>query len=212
MNFINPHYVLNGYRNGIFPMAQSKTSKEIFWIRPEERGIIPIGSVHISRSLKRYIKANPIETTLNTCFKEVVKRCANRNTSWINTELFNMYRILNERGYAFSIEIWLNKELIGGLFGITIGSCFCGESMFSSSTNGSKLALVVTMARLNYNNFKLFDTQFPTSHLKSMGGCSISQEDYEQLLLSTIDDNCSLQNFPSDYSWSEIIQLNNQTL
>tara|TARA_X000001036_G_scaffold404132_1_gene411209 strand:- start:46 stop:687 length:642 start_codon:yes stop_codon:yes gene_type:complete len=213
MTSFSSYTVLLGYRRGIFLMAESKTSKEMVWIKPKERGIIPIGKLHISRSLKKYIKSNKFHTTINTAFEEVVARCANRPTSWINQELFNIYQDLYKQGHAFSIEVWLNKKLIGGLFGIKIGSCFCGESMFSAEKNGSKLALIATMARLQYNEFKLFDTQFPTTHLNSMGGCTITQIAYERLLFESIDDiEHTLTKFPSNYSWSEIIQLNNHRL
>ena len=201
-----------GYRTGIFPMAKSKTSKEIYWVKPKVRGIVPIGKLHISKSLKRFIKSNVIEATINQHFLTVVESCADRSETWINDELKFIYNMLYEQGHAVSIEIWLNSKLIGGLFGISIGSCFCGESMFSSANNGSKLALIVTMARLKYNNFKLFDTQFPNDHLKRMGGISISQNKYEVLLMNCLKDKCSLVEFPSTYSWSEIMQLNNQTL
>ena len=212
MSLPNIQNILEGYRQGIFPMANSKQSKSFFWVKPEERGIIPIGKLHISRSLKKYIKANTIQTTLNTCFEVVVKHCANRQNTWINSELSNIYQILYENGYAISIEVWLDKQLIGGLFGIKIGSCFCGEGMFSLASNGSKLALLVTMARLNYNDFKLFDMQFPTSHLESMGGCTISQTKYEKLLAMSINDKRLFHDFPSGYSWSDIMHLNNQVL
>ena len=208
----NINYIMSGYRRGIFPMAESKSSKEIFWIKPEERGIIPIGKLHISRSLKKFIKAKTFHSTVNRCFAEVVERCADRKKSWINSELFDLYIELHKAGYAVSVEIWQNEDLIGGLFGITVGSCFCGESMFSTTTNGSKLALIVTMARLNYNKFRLFDTQFPTNHLKSMGGKTISQANYEDLLSKLIYDKRTLLSLPKNYSWSELIQLNNHIL
>lgn len=204
--------IILGYRQGIFPMAQSRKSEDIFWVKPEERGILPIGKLHISRSLKKFIKSSEIYTTVNTCFEEVVENCANRSTTWINRKLSNIYYDLFQKGYGYSIEVWLDQKLIGGLFGLKIGSCFCGESMFSASTNGSKIALVVTMARLKYNNFKLFDTQFPNNHLESMGGCTVSQADYEKMLFASINDNCTLIDFPKSYSWSDIIQLNNHTL
>ncbi len=203
---------MSGYRRGVFPMAESKSSEEIFWIKPEERGIIPIGKLHISRSLKKLIKAKTFHSTVNKCFAEVVKRCADRKNTWINSKLFDLYIELHKGGHAISVEIWQNKDLIGGLFGITVGSCFCGESMFSTATNGSKLALIVTMARLKYNKYRLFDTQFPTSHLQSMGGKTISQATYENLLSHLIYDERTLLSLPKNYSWPELLQLNNHIL
>ena len=212
MNYLTAKDLLSGYRIGIFPMAVSKNSKEIFWVKPDTRGIMPIGKLHVSRSLKKFIRSNSIDTTINQCFSEVVEHCANRTDTWINSELNNIYQELYDDGCAVSIEIWLNKKLIGGLFGVTVGSCFCGESMFSLHSNGSKLALVVTMARLNYNKFKLFDTQFTTTHLKSMGGCEITQLQYEQLLLSSANEKQHSIYLPDSFSWSEIMQLNNHKL
>ena len=193
-------------------MAEDKNAAGFCWVRPEERGILPLGKLHISRSLKRYVKSNSIELTINTHFKEVVKSCADRPVTWINEELFEIYLMLFEKRHASSIEIWQNEELIGGLFGIAIGSCFCGESMFSAKVNGSKIALIVTMALLVYNKFKLFDTQFPSNHLKSMGGCTISQIEYERLLSLSLGDHRTIDTFPRDYSWSSIMQLTNHKL
>ena len=204
--------ILDGYRRGIFPMAKSKDSREIMWVKPIERGVIPVGQLHISKSMRKHIKSRLITNTINNCFEEVVRRCADRPDTWINNDLSKFYKELYARGYAFSIEIWSHEKLIGGLFGICIGSCFCGESMFSSEPNGSKLALIVTMARLIYNKFKLFDTQFPSDHLKSMGGCTITQACYEKRLLACINDNQSLLQLPKNYSWVEILQLNNHKL
>ena len=141
-----------------------------------------------------------------------MKLCADRETSWINHQLLDIYYELYKKGSAFSVEIWMNDKLVGGLFGVAVGSCFCGESMFSLATNGSKLALVATMARLIYAGFKLFDTQFPNKHLQSMGGCAISQSKYEILLSDCIDHHCDFLNFPVTCTWSELIQLNNHTL
>ena len=115
MGPISTESILHGYRNGIFPMADSRSSKEVFWVKPEERGIIPIGKLHISRSLKKYIKRYQFHTTINTCFKEVVQRCANRSTTWINSDLLSIYYELYQKGHAFSIEVWLNDFLVGGL-------------------------------------------------------------------------------------------------
>ena len=209
---LNLNDALVAYRQGIFPMAESKTSNEIFWIKPEERGIIPIGKLHISRSLKKYIKSKNIKITINMSFDEVVQLCADRPTSWINNELLKMYRNLKNEGSAVSIEAWDGKDLIGGLFGVIVGSCFCAESMFSSAINGSKLALVATMGLLKFNGFQLFDTQFPNKHLESMGGITIPQSKYEKFLISCINENCGITDFPNDYSWSEIMQLNNDKL
>ena len=212
MTSISYKTILSGYRKGIFPMAKNKTSESLFWVKPESRGIIPIGQLHISKSLKKFIKSNKINTSINKCFPNVVNLCADRSDTWINEQLTDIYQELYETGYACSIEIWMRQKLIGGLFGLTIGSCFCGESMFSLSTNGSKLALIATMAHLNYSGFTLFDTQFSSTHLLSMGGIEILQTEYETLLSSAITNRATFLDLPTSYSWPEMMQLNNQTL
>ncbi len=209
---LNIENILFGYRQGIFPMAESKKSKEIFWVKPKERGIIPIGKLHISKNLKKFVKNKTFRISINTCFQLVVKNCADRPETWINNTLINIYQELYRNGHAHSIEVWLNDKLIGGLFGIAFGSCFCGESMYSSEINGSKLALIATMYRLRYNKFKLFDTQFPTDHLRSMGGLTIPQEEYEKLLSTSVDDLRNFLSFPNSYSWSEMVQLSSHKL
>ena len=212
MNRLTAKDVLTGYRIGIFPMAESKNSSKISWIKPKRRGVIPIGKLHISRSLKKFIRSHELSMTLNTCFSKVVDHCADRPDTWINKQLYQIYLELYKLRYAVSIEIWSKNQLIGGLLGVKIGSCFCGESMFSLSPNGSKLALIVTMAHLKYNNFTLFDTQFITDHLLKMGGCEISQIDYERRLATATLNHCKFANLPVGYSWLEIMQLNNHTL
>ena len=204
--------ILLGYGSGIFPMAKSKDASELCWVKPKKRGVIPIGKLHISKSLRKFIRSEDLNVSLNRCFLNVVNHCANRENTWINDELYKIYLELHQLGYAISIEVWSNNKLIGGLFGIKIGSCFCGESMFSVSKNGSKLAMIVTMALLQYNNFTLFDTQFMTEHLKTMGGFEITQTDYEKQLAIATTHRISFRNFPNYYSWPEIMQLNNHKL
>ena len=212
MSHIHAKDMLLGYSIGIFSMADGKSSKELFWIKPEKRGVIPIGELHISKSLKKFIRSNNFTISLNNCFSKVVEHCADRPDTWINNELYKSYMELNKLGYALSIEVWSSEILIGGLFGVKIGSCFCGESMFSLSKNGSKLAMIVTMAHLIYNKFTLFDTQFISDHLKRMGGCEISQIDYERQLALAVKNQREFNTFPIDYSWLEILQLNNHKL
>ena len=204
--------ILLGYHAGIFLMAKNKNSNELYWVKPKKRGVIPIGRLHISKSLRKFIRSEDLNVSLNRCFLDVVNHCANRENTWINDELHKIYLKLYQLGYAISIEVWSNHKLIGGLFGVKIGSCFCGESMFSVSKNGSKLAMVVTMALLKYNEFTLFDTQFMTEHLKTMGGSEITQTDYEKQLAIATMHNRNFRNFPHNYSWPEIMQLNNQRL
>lgn len=212
MGHLSASNILQGYSTGIFPMADSRNSSELCWVKPKNRGIMPIGGLHISKSLKKFIRNNELDMTINKCFSEVVDLCANRSDTWINKELHSIYLELHKLKHAVSVEIWSKKQLIGGLFGVCIGSCFCGESMFTVSKNGSKVAMIVTMALLQYNGYTLFDTQFMTQHLRIMGGHEISQLEYETKLAKATSQKCQFLNVPNNYSWSEIIQLNNHKL
>ena len=211
-NYIDTQEMLRAYRSGIFPMAIGKESNSISWIRPIKRGIIPIGYLHISRSTKKFIRKTEVKSSINTCFKDILKNCANREDTWINKPIYESYIRLYELGYAHSVEIWEGSALAGGLFGISIGSCFFGESMFSLRPNGSKLALIFTMASLIYSGYKLFDVQFLTDHLKTMGAKEINNEEYQKILSLGLKTESNLLDLSSDYSWSKIIQLNNQKL
>ena len=209
---ISTETILKAYKKGIFPMAEGAKSQKIVWIKPERRGILPIGKLHISRSMKKFIRKEEIQTSINTCFTDVLTNCKNRNDTWINSQLSEVYLDLNIKGHALSIEIWRDKKLIGGLLGVVVGACFFGESMFSLFNNGSKLALIVTMARLVNGKFLLFDTQFLSHHLSTMGGCEIPDSQYMAILTKGLATKSNFFNFPTNYSWSEMIQLSSQNL
>ncbi len=209
---ISTNTLLHAYSQGIFPMAQSAKSETIVWIRPEQRGIIPIGKLHISRSMRKFIRKEEIKMSINSCFRDVLENCRNRKATWINNQLFNLYLDLNRTGHALSVEVWKGQVLIGGLLGVAIGSCFFGESMFSSFKNGSKLALIGTMARLVNAKFILFDTQFLNDHLVTMGGCEIPSAQYTDILSKGLNSKSDFFKFPETYSWFEMIQLSSQNL
>lgn len=178
--------MLWGYANGIFPMASSADDPALHWCEPTERGILPVGGVHISRSMRRHLRQSGWRATLNTDFAAVVRACANREETWINGELFRLYGALHEMGRAHSLEIRLGREIVGGVFGLTIGGAFFGESMFSAQKNGSKAALIWLSAHLDACGFTLFDTQYPTPHLTSMGGKVIPRVVYLRRLSRAI--------------------------
>ena len=185
--------LLLGYTLGIFPMANGADDDEIMWIHPKKRGIIPLENLHISRGLRRKLNSRKYHSTFNKNFYKVVSHCRNRKETWINDILVDKYVELHKKEFAHSVEIWLDKELIGGLFGISIGACFFGESMFSLKNDGSKLALVSIINRLKSCGHKLFDTQFFTPHLGSMGGIEISKIKYEKILKANITKNIKFQ-------------------
>jgi leucyl/phenylalanyl-tRNA---protein transferase len=183
---ITPDVLLRAYSIGLFPMAESAGDPEIFWVEPEMRGIIPLDDFHVPRSLAKAIKKNPFDIRVNTAFSEVMKGCAaeapDRPTTWINETIHGLYNALNRFGHAHSVEAFEGDELVGGLYGVSLGAAFFGESMFSRRTNASKICLVHLVERLQARGFTLLDTQFTTDHLKNFGAIDVPKKDYAKLL------------------------------
>lgn len=195
---ITPEILLRAYAMGIFPMAQSRDDAEIHWVDPRRRGIFPLDRFHISHSLAKAIRKADYEIYLNRDFSGTVQACADRQETWINREIFDLYAELYRNGFAHSIEVWRHDQLIGGVYGVTLGAAFFGESMFSRQKNGSKLALAWLIHRLRAGGFKLFDTQFLTPHLASLGAIEITRAQYHQRLQSALEKPATL--FPKDYT------------
>ncbi|HPE24226.1 leucyl/phenylalanyl-tRNA--protein transferase [Albidovulum sp.] len=179
--------MLSGYAHGIFPMAEGRDANLLHWVDPKLRGIFPLDNFHISRSLRRQILAGNYTIRTDTAFRAVVEACAGRAETWINAELLGLYDTLHAAGFAHSLEVWENGELAGGVFGIALGGAFFGESMFSARTGGSKIALAYLIDRLRRAGFVLFDTQFLTPHLASLGAIEISRADYRRRLASALE-------------------------
>ena len=156
-------------------MGDQNNGDQIFWCNPIVRAIIPISKLHISRSLKRLCKKREFKFSINHDFLTTLTNCANRNETWINESIISSYKKLHDLGYAHSIEVWEDKKIKGGLYGVAIGKVFFAESMFSKSSNGSKIALIALMGILALNKFQLLDVQFMTNHLKTMGAKEISR-------------------------------------
>lgn len=194
--------LLRAYQNGIFPMAESREDPGVFWVDPEIRGILPIDGFHLSRSLKRTLLKTPFRASLNTDFCAVVKACADRDETWISNTIFDLYRQLHQWGYAHSLEIWDGKVLVGGVYGVALGQAFFGESMFSRRRDASKIALAWLVAHLHACGFKLFDTQFLTDHLASLGAFEIEREDFHRLLDAALKGPADItaQALPDAYS------------
>lgn len=167
-------------------MAEGRDDPEIHWIDPRQRGVFPLDGFHISRSLARRIRRGGYKATVDTDFAGVVTSCAAREETWINAEIHSLYLDLHRMGHAHSQEIWQDGRLIGGVYGVVLGQAFFGESMFSAATDGSKLALAHLMARLRAGGFALFDTQFLTPHLASLGAIEIPRADYRRQLQRAI--------------------------
>ena len=179
--------MLAAYAQGIFPMAESRDAEELHWIDPRQRGVFPLAGFHVSRSLRRKILAHDYAIQLDTEFEAVVAACAARPETWINTTLRHLYRTLHAKGCAHSLEVWQGGELVGGVFGLTLGRAFFGESMFSRRTDASKIALAHLVDRLRRGGFTLFDTQFLTPHLASLGAVEIPRAEYRRKLAEALE-------------------------
>ena len=180
--------LLRAYAMGVFPMADSRDDPRVFWVDPEARGIIPLDRFHISRSLARTIRRTPYQVTLNRDFEGTVTACADREESWINATIFGLYKDLHAMGHAHSLELWDGSDLVGGVYGVTLGRAFFGESMFSRRRDASKIALAYLVAHLRNTGFTLFDTQFLTPHLASLGAEEITRAAYHDLLETALSE------------------------
>lgn len=185
---ITPETLLMAYASGVFPMAEGRDDPEIFWVDPKMRGVLPLDGFRMSRSLSKRIGRADVVVTLNEDFDGVLAGCAGREETWINEEIGALYRALHRAGFAHSLEIWADhgQRLIGGIYGVTLGSAFFGESMFSRARDASKIALAYMVALLRQQGFTLFDTQFLTDHLASLGGIEIPRSRYRAQLAEAL--------------------------
>lgn len=189
---IDPFLLLRAYALGVFPMSDDRHANEIYWVEPKRRAIMPLTAFHLSRSLARTIRSERFRVTVDEDFASVIELCAqaapDRPTTWINHEIEKSYRHLHALGFTHSIECWENGELIGGLYGVSLGRAFFGESMFSRRTDASKVALAWLVARMRLAGCTLLDCQFMTEHLRSLGAVEITQRDYRSLLSVALSD------------------------
>lgn len=163
-------------------MSEAQDDPRVFWVDPERRGLLPLDGFHLSRSLRRTILREPFQLTLDMAFEDVVRGCAAREETWINDAIFRGYFGLHRLGYAHSVEAWQGDDLVGGVYGVALGRAFFGESMFSWATDASKIALATLVAHLRQTGFQLFDTQFTTDHLVSLGAVEVSRAEYRRRL------------------------------
>ncbi len=172
-------------------MSDSAGDTSIFWVEPDFRGVLPLDKFHIPRSLKKSIRRNLFEIRINTAFDQVVEKCAEetieREKTWINQQIRQLYGELHEMGHAHSVEAWASDVLVGGLYGVSVGGAFFGESMFSRQTDASKICLVHLVERLNECGFTLLDTQFTTAHLERFGVIEIEKQQYIKLLEAAVN-------------------------
>lgn len=179
---IDPQTLLLAYASGIFPMADSREDEEVYWVEPRQRAIFPLDAMHFSRSLLRTIRQDRYRVTIDSDFRGTMQACAaarpGREESWINPVIINSYCHLHALGHAHSIECWQGDAMVGGLYGVSLGRVFCGESMFSTASDASKVALAWLVAAMRQAGFELLDCQFMTGHLASLGAIEIRQKEY----------------------------------
>ncbi len=182
--------LLKAYASGVFPMAESAIDPEVFWVRPESRGVVPLDAFHIPKSLRKTIARALFEIRINSDFPGVIDACAEqrdvRPSTWINAPIREAYIELHRIGHAHSVEAWRDGRMVGGLYGVTMGAAFFGESMFSTQTDASKVCLAHLVERLRHRGFVLLDTQFTTEHLKRFGAIDVPRRNYEKLLAEAL--------------------------
>ena len=180
---LTPELILRAYQAGIFPMAEDAASPDLFWVSPEERGIIPLDGFHVSKSLRKRLRHHPYAIRVDTDFPAVIEGCAtageDRRSTWINPAIRRLYGELFRCGYVHTVEVWDGPALVGGLYGLALGAVFFGESMFHRRADTSKIAMAHLVERLRAGGFRLLDTQFVTPHLATLGGIEIPRELYE---------------------------------
>jgi leucyl/phenylalanyl-tRNA---protein transferase len=188
---VTPELMLRAYRIGLFPMAESREARTLYWLDPEQRGVIPLEGFHLPRRLARRLRQAPYRITANQAFPEVITECAaprpSSAESWINGEIRALFLALHRQGHAHSIEAWEGEQLVGGLYGVSLGGAFFGESMFSRADDASKIALVHLVARLRLGGFTLLDAQFQTAHLAQFGTEEVPRAIYKQRLAAAVE-------------------------
>ncbi len=212
---IDPDDLLKAYTLGYFPMARSRRDDAAVWVLPETRGVLPLDEARAPRRLLRTLKNAPFEITVDTRFAEVISACAKsakgREDTWINRAIEDVYLELHQTGFAHSIECWRERRLVGGLYGVALGGIFCGESMFSTERDASKIAMLHLIARLKLTGFQLLDTQFYTPHLAQFGVRECPDTDYQLMLGRLLDVRADFRAAPDQLSILTVLQSITQT-
>ena len=182
-------------------MAESRTAKDVLWVRPHERGILPLDKFHVPRRLARLIRSDRFQVTADKAFEQVIRACAesqpDRRETWINDAIIDVFISLHKRNFAHSVETWHCGELVGGLYGLSVGAAFFAESKFSRITDASKVALVHLAARLKAGGYALLDAQFPNPHLEQFGAITVTEERFQFLLSQALARNGNFYGFDS---------------
>ena len=188
---LDPRMVLGAYAVGVFPMADARDADSVYWVEPKERAILPLDGFHLSRSLRKTLAQDRYRVTADAAFERIIRLCAesasDRPDTWINSQIETAFIELHRRGFAHSIEVWDGERLVGGLYGLSLGRAFFGESMVSRARDASKVAIASLVARLRVGGYTLLDCQFMTDHLASLGAIEIPREDYLVLLSAATD-------------------------
>ncbi|RKF17256.1 leucyl/phenylalanyl-tRNA--protein transferase [Roseovarius spongiae] len=209
---LSPQLLLSAYAAGVFPMAEHRDDPEVFWVDPRRRGIIPLEGFHASRSLARRMRRAGYRVSLDTDFTGVLDACADRPDTWISAEIRAQYIALHRLGHAHSLEVRTEDgALAGGVYGVTLGAAFFGESMFSRVRDGSKLALAHLVDHLRRCGFVLFDAQFITAHLASLGAIEITRADYRMRLAAALNKEAEITALPLCDDPQSVVQRMTQT-
>lgn len=202
------------YQRGVFPMADARHDESIFLIDPERRGVLPLDGLHVPRRLARTVRSDAFEIRINSAFDAVVEACAasrpGRLETWINAPIQQLYGGLFARGLAHSVECWRDGRMVGGLYGVSLGAAFFGESMFSTERDASKVALVHLVARLRAGEYRLLDTQFITDHLIQFGAVEIARADYRRRLAKALSGAADFYRFSTGATGAEALQAISQ--
>ena len=211
MSTITPQILLRAYSAGIFPMAESAEDNALYWVEPDERGIIPLDGLKISQSLRKSVRHAGFDILIDTDFAGVINQCAartaDRKSTWINNRIVSLYTQLHRLGCCHSVETWRDGELVGGLYGVRIGAIFFGESMFSRVTDASKVALVHLVARLNAGGFKLLDAQFVNPHLERLGAVKVPKTEYHKMMEPLLGEDADIFGFSGDRDPERVLKL-----
>ena len=208
---LTPELLMAAYAAGVFPMAETRDDPEVFWVDPHERGILPLNGFHMSRSLARRMRRGDVHATLDTAFEEILDGCADRDETWINDTIRNLMSDLFTMGHAHAFGVWRDEKLIGGMYGLALGGAFFGESMFSRDTDGSKMALAWAVDHLKRTGFTLFDTQFITPHLSSLGAVEIPRSTYRARLDVALEVPADIHEIPLETDSQAVVQRITQT-
>ncbi|MDJ0684592.1 MAG: leucyl/phenylalanyl-tRNA--protein transferase [Alphaproteobacteria bacterium] len=205
---LTPDMVLRAYAIGVFPMAEDRDDPDLFWIDPRMRGVLPLERFHVPKRLRRTIRSGRFQVTFNTCFEDVIEGCAEaterRPRTWINDKILTLYTSLYRMNHAHSVEVWEGGNLVGGLYGVSLGAAFFGESMFSRARDASKVGLIHLAARLARGGFTLLDSQFVTRHLQTFGAIEVPRAEYRAMLADAVNGDAD---FSRDITSDEVEQF-----